>query len=473
MPGYITTPFGEFDSGNVISSIMSDVRKPVFVDNAVHYGELTSQVGAKSKVTLTQDSKQEYKLATEKSYSYSESESSILLTHKETPGHSIKSAIWSPEGINNISKLLYSTGETEKRLLRSTLESTTSGLRAELKNMKNRNLHSLGITSNSVHSAQPLDVGFRSTDLAIKLASDVDSNVTSISIGNPLNVANSGSGRRKHSNVFVAHDFNRMNLLTAMRVVSRHDNRVMFLDNFANLLYVPINHTGRAHFLDNLLREGAEEKNPVDFAENRVSVQGVPLALNEDVVVVVDDASRQQGKFDSDIIEKINPVLDVTVRDKQTARKVARQILKANSIRQGSITTEGHLNSWHLRPGDVVDYEFEKYMIVEATHNDATRLSDFLLLSLDRGLEGVFQRLSEGTTFTSNVHAPDTASQIKELDFSFFEEMEISIIPVVYLTGVSTNGVLIGQHASRVSIGGNAHKIGLNKSLTTAIRGEM
>jgi hypothetical protein len=121
----------------------------------------------------------------------------------------------------------------------------------------------------------------------------------------------------------------------------------------------------------------------------------------------------------------------------------------------------------------VVDYEFEKYMVVEATHNDATRLSDFLLLSLDRGLEGVFQRLSEGTTFTSNVHAPDTASQIKELDFSFFEEMEISIIPVVYLTGVSTNGVLIGQHASRVSIGGNAHKIGLNKSLTTAIRGEM
>ena len=85
----------------------------------------------------------------------------------------------------------------------------------------------------------------------------------------------------------------------------------------------------------------------------------------------------------------------------------------------------------------------------------------------------MFQRLSEGTTFTSIVHAPDTASQIKELDFSFFEEMEISIIPVVYLTGVSTNGVLIGQHASRVSIGGNAHKIGLNKSLPTAIRGAM
>ena len=36
MPGYITTPFGEFDATN-IPSIMSDVRKPVFVDNAVHY----------------------------------------------------------------------------------------------------------------------------------------------------------------------------------------------------------------------------------------------------------------------------------------------------------------------------------------------------------------------------------------------------------------------------------------------------
>ena len=142
--------FGEFDATN-IPSIMSDVRKPVFVDNAVHYGELTSQVGAKSKVTLTQESKEEYKLATEKSYSYSESESSILLTHKETPGHSIKSTIWSPEGetASPNCAILRRDGERLRKHIREHYLRSESRTQEQ----KNRNLHSLGITRLRAFSA--------------------------------------------------------------------------------------------------------------------------------------------------------------------------------------------------------------------------------------------------------------------------------------------------------------------------------
>lgn len=463
---------GEFNP-NSVAGVMSDVRKPVFVDNAVHYGEVVSQLDSKSKVIINQTNDVEYKVATEKAYTFSESESSLLLTHKETPGHSNKSTIWSPEGKNKISKLLYLSGEDEKRLLGGSTESTSSGVRMELRNMKSRNLKSLGVENDSVHSGQALDIGFRSTDLVNRLAADIDGNLTSVSIGNPLSISNSGGGRRKHSNVFVAHDFNRMNLLSAIRLVSRHDNRVLFLDNFSNLLYVPLNHIGGSTFLDSRFRQGAEETSPIDLAENRVSVQGVPMALNEDVIVVVDDASRQQGKYDSDVLEKINPVFDVTVRDKQTARKIARQILKGNSLRKGAIKTAGHPVAWHLRPGDVVEYKGDKMMVIDATHRKAKGLSDFVFYSLQSGLVGVLQRLSEGTNYTSAIVAPEIGIQIEDLNFSFFNEMEIHITPIISVTGVSTNGALIGQHAGRVSIGGNAKKIGLNKSLTAVTRGEM
>lgn len=86
---------------------------------------------------------------------------------------------------------------------------------------------------------------------------------------------------------------------------------------------------------------------------------------------------------------------------------------------------------------------------------------------------GVLQRLSEGTSYTSAIVAPEIGIQIEDLNFSFFNEMEIHITPIISVTGVSTNGALIGQHAGRVSIGGNAKKIGLNKSLTAVTRGEM
>ena len=469
---YIAKNSGEFDPSS-LSAVMSNVRKPVFVDNAVHYGEVVSQLDSKSKVNISQTNDVEYKLATEKTYSFSESESSLLLTHKETPGHSNKSTIWSPEGKNKMSKLLYLSGEEENRLLGGSTESTSSGVRMELRNMKSRNLKSLGVENDSVHLGQVLDVGFRSTDLVNRLAADIDGNLTSVSIGNPLSVSNSGGGRRKHSNIFVAHDFNRMNLLSAIRLVSRHDNRILLLDNFSNLLYVPLNHIGGSKFLDSRFRQGDEERNPTDSAENRISVQGIPMALNEDVIVVVDDASRQQGKYDSDVIEKINPILDVTVRDKQTARKIARQILKGNSLRSGAIKTAGHPEAWYLRPGDIVEYRGEKMMVIDATHRKAKGLSDFVFYSLDAGLVGILQRLSEGTSYSSAIDAPEIGIQIEDLNFSFFNEMEISIIPLISTTGVSTNGVLIGQHAGRLSIGGNAEKIGLNKSLTKTIKGEM
>ena len=51
-----------------------------------------------------------------------------------------------------------------------------------------------------------------------------------------------------------------------------------------------------SYLVDANLRFGSKTKNdPVDNTPNRVTVQGQPMALNDLVIVTVDDTERQSG----------------------------------------------------------------------------------------------------------------------------------------------------------------------------------
>ena len=92
---------------------------------------------------------------------------------------------------------------------------------------------------------------------------------------------------------FVGQDFNNMNLMTALRFLGRHDSRMILLDRFGNLLYIPITFSETNFNIDANFRVGSKIENPVDNIPNRVTVQGHPLALNDLVVVTVDDVEGQ------------------------------------------------------------------------------------------------------------------------------------------------------------------------------------
>jgi len=46
----IQSSVGRFDT--TLTSVMNDVRQPVFVDNAVHYAKIQPQSSNKSKITI-------------------------------------------------------------------------------------------------------------------------------------------------------------------------------------------------------------------------------------------------------------------------------------------------------------------------------------------------------------------------------------------------------------------------------------
>lgn len=479
--GLLQSSKGAFNSS--FDELMVDVRQPVFVDNAVHYAKSNPQSSVKTKILIENRNAQNYEVASEKTYAITNSESTLIITHTETDGHTLKSDLWSSEGKNKPTALMYSDKNTSLRLLGSTYENTNKGLRMNLRNMQNRSFNEIGFEGDNIHFGQIIDVGLRTTDLCLRLADDITGSVTAVSIGNSMSVNNSSGNRRKNSNTYLAANFNNVNLITALQYVSRHDNRISTFDKNGVLQYVPFNFTSKRRFIQPNFRFGSSETNPVENLENRITVKGVPIALNEDLLITMDDGERQQGKFDTDILENTSPIFDASIKNKQDARKIARQILKANALMKGAIDTKGHPDAWDIRPGDLIEYGTNTYVVMEAQHKLSDRLSNFKFLALDTGIEGVLRGVLSGSIVSSSKDSSEKTGQILENNLSFFNSLDIMVTPLVTVRQVSPNGLLIGENTGRKSIGGAASintgstthtitSLGLNKSDNLILRGD-
>lgn len=466
----IQSSVGRFDT--TLTSVMNDVRQPVFVDNAVHYAKIQPQSSNKSKITIEARNTQNYDLATEKTYAFVESESSMHITHNETNGHTLKDTVWTGKGKNTPTSLIYGVNKPSNRIIGGTNESTTSGMRVNVRNLKGSTLKDIGFDEEALRFGQIIDVGLRTTDLAVRLGNSIAGSITAVTIGESSMITNVGNNRRKVSNTYLAADFNGINLLSALRFVSRHDNRISIFNRHGILQYVPFNFSSGIRHLNAQLRTGNEDTSPVENIENRITVQGESIALNENLVLTMDDAARQQSKFDTDILENTTPIYDASISSVQSAKKVARQILKANSIMKGAIVTNGHPDAWDIRPGNIVEYNGNMYVVMESKHKLSDKMSNFKFLTLDTGIEGVLQGITSGSISRGSIENPDKSSQITDENLSFFNSLDISIMPIITLRHVSSNGLLIGKNDGRGRIGKNYEPMGLNKSAEVVMRGE-
>ena len=460
-----------------LDTTMNEVRKPVFVDNALHHALLSSQTSSKNKVTIENRNNATYTVASSNRYTLAEGNSTVQMTHTSRPGHNYEGApFFSGERISTTTKpsmLLYnSTQPKQQRLKGSSFVTSDKGITLNLPNMQGLSLNDIGYTGGDVHLGQSIDVGLRTTDLAIQLGRGLTGTLTSVNLSLPRKVTSTNTDRRKHSLKFFAQDFNQIPILQAMKFISRQDGRVTYFDRFGNLLFVPFNLSEAGRALDENIRLGGQHTNPVDNMENRVTVQGSPLALNLKAEVTVDDRARQQGSFDFDIQQANQPVFDTSIKTEAAARRLARMILRANNISSGAITTEGHPNSWDLRPGVMVVFKGKRHVIMEAVHRFSEKESDFVFLSLDTGIEGVLQGIANGGISAAYTQAYDESEQVTREEISLFDGLEIVITPITVTRTVSPSGFIIGKNMTRSTIGLGNESIGTKKSYSLIMRSD-
>jgi len=270
---------------------------------------------------------------------------------------------------------------------------------------------------------------------------------------------------RKHSMRFVAKDFNNVNIMTALRFLGRHDTRMVMLDRFGNMLYVPISFSESNKVIDPNLKTGLNSTDKIENIPNRITIKGIPIALNDSVIVTLNDTERQSGT-NGEVIEG-ETILDATVNNSNAARRVGRQILRSNNLESGTIVSEGQINVTELRPGMTVDYGGTQHVITEITHYPIEKKSDIVLLTVDTGLEGVLQGINESMTMEDNQTNPSTFIQNIKENISMFGRLQVRTIVRVTQRGVDTTAFLIGGvkgNNTRGLIGKSGLPIGMNKS---------
>lgn len=272
------TVVGRFSTD--MPAVMDHVRKPVFVDNAVHHAKVDTSTGVQAKVTIENSNVSTFQVMPETRYQIVEGESSIQITHKETPGHSSTAVPFLGDNVlssTNKPMLVYNADNSAQRLSISTLESSTVGILMNLQNMKGKTLNDIGFFEREVKLGQPIDVGLRTTDMAIRLGQQATTSMNSFNIGRSMSSANNNNGRRLHSTRFLGQDFTNVNLMTALRFIGRHDSRMILIDRFGNMLYVPITFSEATRSVNANIRFGSKRTDPVDNTPNRVTVQGQPI----------------------------------------------------------------------------------------------------------------------------------------------------------------------------------------------------
>ena len=88
--------------------------------------------------------------------------------------------------------------------------------------------------------------------------------------------------------------------------------------------------------------------------------------------------------------------------------------------------------------------------------------------------------LSQNTALNIATKMPEKTTQIRDFNFSFFNTLEVNVIPSILVRPVAGEKILLGQHAGRKSIGGAAiingtvsiSNIGLNKGLFISMKGD-
>jgi hypothetical protein len=162
----------------------------------------------------------------------------------------------------------------------------------------------------------------------------------------------------------------------------------------------------------------------------------------------------------------------MTLVGKNEINKAARQILKANSLLKEAIKSNGHLDIWYLRPGDVIIYGEEKFVIMEAQHNMLTRTSDIQLLSLQAGIDNIFRSIDEKAVAKVDIKTENLKEQIITENLNFFGEITIIASVNVITNTVDEENIILGGNSNRISLGASAKTIGINKSNVAIVRGD-
>ena len=451
-------------------AIMKVIRPPVFVDNAVTVGQYQS---GKTQPTIKRMSSTDFQPTTGRAMEVVEQEDGMVLVSAQRPGHSYKgspyfldSTLVSAERM----PLLYAgTNDPSQRLVPASVSAATQGSYVLLESMTDRSFGDIGFTENQVMTMHPVDIGLRTSDLAMKLGSSVASNLAAVTVSRPPKTTMTSS-RAQHSTNFLAAPFHGVNLITALRFVGRTSGRIVFASRFASLMFMPFTYSDRPITINTMFRMGNDSQGTVFDSVNRVVVIGKQRGLNAAIVVTMEDRSTQGTQDDETVREMVRPVHDSSLSNVAAARKMAREIIRSNNTFKTSRTLDGLPGVWYARAGDTVitSDDGNSNLILTITHDTIGRTSDLSLLNVDSGLQGVLQHIEEDIVSSRPLDIPERTAGLVKSDMSFNLQTKPRFIITIVANTFRGSKLTLGPTGASVErgskIGQGGYVLGVRKS---------
>jgi len=405
---------GRFDATQ--DSVMKVIRKPRFVDNAVRHGEYTKTAAG---FVVNAPTQSDFMPTTEKRYRLIEEEDTIRLLHNPSDSVRYEGALFldgdKVTTTSTLPALVVGAENNDQALVVSQIQDATKGTRFRLENLKGRNLKSIGFTDKTIHFAQKVGVGLRTSDLAHRVAK---ANTSSIN----------GVRARTPSLTFLAQDFLGVEAYTALRYLSKHDGYSPKSDRFGNVCYFPQNHIEREHFVGENRVLGGSIEEASENTPNRVVVRGKARANNQNNAVQVDDFGRQQNGI-NEVPGGIHAPTAVT---KASAKTIGQRMLKMAKNATGSRRLVDVTAASHMHPGDMVSYQTrtdnERYIVLGSRINLNDKTSELHVNSVDVTLEDVLQRFQEIDVSNSTDASEERNRQfaVEEFSTSFGFKVRVS-----------------------------------------------
>ncbi len=442
-PTFATTAHAGSKQDAIHGSVGSRISSPKFVDNAVHHAayKVVTDVTTGKSLGLSRPTTSDFQVTLGKGYDYSEEVGVLHLTHLQAPGVNDNIPVFYNDGkltTNSVAPLMLFSGED--RILPDTITTREKSTEVGLKDTAGRSLTQLGLRDSDLplQAGQIVNVGLRTTDLAMRLFDDKKHSLNSVSLSLPYSGSRSGvdsqhpgSSLLRHSTSFVSKDFRRVTIPTALRFLARYDHYMLFSDRYGNFTYAPSAFSQSDRSIEALVASNVTVDPIVDIA-NKVTVQGPSNALNNNNIAQVDDVEMQK----KDNVIKAMSHLDPTANTRAAARRSANQMLRLNRKAQSSLKSDGHLKAWDIQPGDVVDYHHinmpssTRTAILEATHSYPEGTSSFTLISYDVGVEDLQANIDVSLEDAADDSAPrlDNSVTLKEYSAIGLSSMRVKAL---------------------------------------------
>ncbi len=437
-------PKGRQDS--ILNEVSSTIRAPVFVDNTVLHAEYTRERDriTGQTVKISPPSSSDFQMTNPRQYNLTEGTDQLILSHATKAGSHYTGAVYFngtklDDSTDQIPAIIYGTEDTSQRLTVSEVQTATSGTKMMLPNMRGRSLDDINFDSQqTVVLGQIINVGFRTTDVVQHLFKGTYNSINAFEIGFVLagpragnNTYYKGGDIARHSTKFISQNFQGVNMLAALKYVGRYDKHILIHDRFGNLLYTPDVFAYTDREVGDAKGIAEVKVRPLVGSANQITVRGRPMALNDNNIINVDDMDSQKR----DGAVKNQRIDDPLSKTKVQARLTASQMLRFNRKAQSILDTRGHMNSWDLDPGDIVNYKTpssgidKSVALLKAEHSLRKHSSDFRLVRDDDTLEGMLAAFSSTGTIEND--EADFISQIQTHELSNLGDIQLRVQPSI------------------------------------------